>query len=369
MRLFTGWGARLSAAYNENKGGPWGPSGGGDGGGSGGGGSGGGGPRNPWGGPPRKRRPAVPGNLGSFEDLVKRGRERFGGGLPAGDGRPYWLYGLGVFVLLWLVFTCFHIVAPQEKGVVTLLGRYSRTVGPGVSMTLPLPLERLQKIDVSNIRRTDVGSTVPNQEKLILTGDQNIIDLAYSVRWTIRDPQLFLFSIKDPEITIGEVAESAMRAVVATVSLDEAIGAGRGDIEQRTSLLMQQMLNRYSAGVRIEGVAIKQSDPPAAVNNAFKEVSAAQQEAQSYVNQAHAYALQQTARAQGEAAAFDKVYGQYKLAPEVTRRRMYYETMERVLSKVDKTIVETPGVTPYLALPEVQRRQPQAQPDAQAVPK
>jgi membrane protease subunit HflK len=106
----------------------------------------------------------------------------------------------------------------------------------------------------------------------------------------------------------------------------------------------------------VQGIAIKQSDPPAAVNDAFKEVSAAQQQAQSYINDARAYALQLTAKAQGEAAAFDKVYTEYKLAPEVTRRRMYYETMEKVLSKVDKTVVEAPGVTPYLALPEVQKR-------------
>jgi membrane protease subunit HflK len=116
------------------------------------------------------------------------------------------------------------------------------------------------------------------------------------------------------------------------------------------------LLDNYRSGISVQGVAIKQSDPPAAVTEAFKDVSAAQQEAQSYINQARAYALQVTANAQGEAAAFDKVYEQYRLSPEVTRRRMYYETMERVLSKVDKTIVEAPGVTPYLALPEVSRR-------------
>ncbi|HEX8379949.1 MAG TPA: protease modulator HflK, partial [Allosphingosinicella sp.] len=238
----------------------------------------------------------------------------------------------------------------------TLFGKYSRTVGSGIAMTLPLPIERLEKVDVGQIRTRDIGSPDASQENLILTGDQNIIDVAYSVRWTIRDPQLYLFQINDPEATIAEVAESSMRAVLATVSLDDAIGAGRSDIESRVSLVMQQVLDRYGAGVRIEGIAIKQSDPPATVNNAFKEVSAAQQEAQSYINQARAYAQQQTARAQGDAAAFDKVYAEYKLAPEVTRRRMYYETMERVLSKVDKTVVEADGVTPYLPLPQIQRQ-------------
>ena len=352
MARFFGWGARLGASLNENRGGPWGPSGdGGSGDGSGGG------PRNPWGQPPRKRRtPGVGGNVSSIDDFLKRSREKFGGRFPHQEGRPYWLYGLGVFVLLWLLFTSFHLVGPQEKGVVTLFGKYSRTVNSGIAMTLPLPIERLQKVDVSQIRTRDIGSPDASQENLILTGDQNIIDVAYSVRWTIRDPQLYLFQINDPEATIGEVAESAMRAVLATVSLDDAIGAGRSDIESRVSLVMQQVLDRYGAGVRIEGIAIKQSDPPATVNNAFKEVSAAQQEAQSYINQARAYAQQQTARAQGDAAAFDKVFAQYKLAPEVTRRRMYYETMERVLSKVDKTVVEAEGVTPYLPLPQVQRQ-------------
>jgi membrane protease subunit HflK len=121
--------------------------------------------------------------------------------------------------------------------------------------------------------------------------------------------------------------------------------------------LMQQILDRYRSGIQIQGIAIKQADPPNEVNDAFKQVTAAQQDAKSYINQANAYALQITAKAQGDAASFDKVYEQYKLAPDVTRRRMYYETMEQVLSKVDKTIIEAPGVTPYLPLPQVQKSQ------------
>jgi membrane protease subunit HflK len=362
-----GWGARLAAVFNENRGGPWGSSGGSSGGGGGGSGGGdggeGGGPRNPWGQPPRRRRPGgTPGNVTSLDDFIKKSRERFGGRFPQQDGRPYWLYGLIVFGVLWLVFTSFHRIGPQERGVVTLFGKYSRTMGPGINFSLPAPVESVEKIDVEAIRTANIGSTDSNQENLILTGDQNIIDLAYSVRWNIKDPQLYLFQIQDPEATIQEVAESAMRAIVAGVSLDEAIGAGRSEIEQRVQLLMQQLLDGYGAGVRVQGVAIKQSDPPGAVNEAFKEVSAAQQQAQSYINDARAYALQLTAKAQGEAAAFDKVYAQYKLSPEVTRRRMYYETMERVLSRVDKTVIEAPGVTPYLALPEIQRRQREGAP-------
>jgi membrane protease subunit HflK len=355
MIKFFGWGARAGAVMNENRGGPWG--GGGSGGGDGGG------PRNPWGQPPRKRRPSgATGNVTSLDDFLRKSRDRFGGRFPTpSDGRPYWLYGLGIFLLLWLLFTSVHRIGPQERGVVTLFGKYSRTLGPGIGFTMPSPFESVEKVDVEEIRTIDIGSPDPTSENLILTGDQNIIDLAYSVRWNIRDPQLYLFQIRDPDQTIREVAESAMRAVVAGVSLDDAIGAGRAEIEQRVEQVMQQLLNDYRAGVVVQGVAIKQSDPPAAVNDAFKEVSAAQQQAQTYMNDARAYALQLTAKAQGEAAAFDKVYEEYRLAPEVTRRRMYYETMEKVLSKVDKTIVEAPGVTPYLPLPEVRRQQQEGQ--------
>ena len=137
------------------------------------------------------------------------------------------------------------------------------------------------------------------------------------------------------------------------------MGVARSEIEARVQREMQQTLDAYRSGVTIQGVAVRQADPPAAVNEAFKEVTSAQQQAKTDVNRATAYALQLRQVAQGEATAFDKVYEQYRLAPEVTRRRMYYETMERILRNVDKTIVETPGVTPYLPLNEIRRSTPQ----------
>ncbi|HEX9933308.1 MAG TPA: protease modulator HflK [Allosphingosinicella sp.] len=365
------WGRRFGALFNENRG-PWGgggSSGGSSGGGSGGGGDGGGsggeggggGPRNPWGQPPRPRKPGRGGggNVSSIDEFLKKSRDRFGGRFPQ-DGRPYWLYGLIAFLLLWVLFTSVHRIGPQERGVVTVFGRYSSTMGPGIGFSWPSPIGGVQKIDVENIRETKVP-TGGDTENLILTGDQNVIDLAYSVRWNISDPALFIFQMAETEDTIREVAESAMRSVVARMTLDEAIGAGRSDIEARVEQAMQQLLNDYRAGVAIQGIAVSQSAPPEAVNQAFLEVSAAQQQAQSYINDARAYALQLTARAQGESAAFEKVYAEYRAAPEVTRRRMYYETMERILSRVDSTIIEAPGVTPYLALPELQRRQQQGQ--------
>jgi membrane protease subunit HflK len=152
-----------------------------------------------------------------------------------------------------------------------------------------------------------------------------------------------------------------MRAVISGVSLNDAMGDRRAEIETQVAENMQRILDSYRSGIQVQGIAIKQADPPEAVNDAFKQVTAAQQDAQTYINNANAYSLQLRQKAQGEATAFDKVYEQYKLAPEVTRRRMYYETMEDVLSKVDKTIIEAPGVTPYLPLPQVQKQVQQQQ--------
>ncbi|MDR7155656.1 membrane protease subunit HflK [Sphingobium xenophagum] len=324
---------------------------------------GGGGPRNPW---TQPGRPAGQKGPSAIEEMLRRGRDSFGqgggngggfGGLPQSpNGKALWPIGIAILVILWLVLTSFHRVGPQERGVVTFLGSYSRTLTPGISLTLPAPFAAVTIVDVEEIRTIDVGSTTAENENLVLTGDQNIIDLAYSVRWNIRNPELYLFQLSNPDAAVREVAESAMRAVLASVSLDDALGAGRTAIEQQVEQRMQEILDGYRSGIRIQGIAIKQADPPAAVNDAFKAVSAAQQTAQTYLNEARAAAQQVTAKAQGEAASFDKVYEQYRLAPDVTRRRMYYETMEGVLANVDKTIVEGSNVTPYLPLPEIKRR-------------
>jgi membrane protease subunit HflK len=367
MSILPGLGAKARGLFSDIKG-PWGTKGGGSGGSGGGSGGGTGGEEpspGPWGGPPKRGRgPASPaGQISSLDDFLRKSRARFGGGGPGGfparPDRSMIIWAVIGIALLWLLFTSMHRIAPEERGVVTTFGRYSHTLGPGFGVTLPWPIQSVEKVDVQNIRNIDLGSTAT--ETVMLTGDQNIIDIAYSVRWNIRDPESYLYEVANPEEAIREVAESSMRAVVARVTLDDAIGDRRGEIEAQVQENMQEILNAYGAGVTIQGVAIKQADPPEAVIDAFKEVTAAQQEAQSYINQARAYALQLTAKAQGEATAFEKVYEQYRLAPEVTRRRMYYETMEQVLKGVDKTIVETPGVTPYLPLNQVNRGQQQQQ--------
>ena len=360
-----GWGTRIRGLFADNKG-PLGPSGS-DGGGdppSGDDNSGSG----PWGDPPRKGRRSGLGapNVTALDEFMRRSRERFGGSGGGGggglSGRPnrYIILWAAVGVLLlWLVFTSGHSISPGQRGVVTQLGRYSRTLGPGFSFTLPSPFERVTKLDVENIRNVDLGSS--SGDDLMLTGDQNLLNLAYSVRWNVRTPELYLFQLSQPEETIREVAESAMRAVVSQVSLNDAMGDRRAEIEAQVAINMQRILDSYRSGIQVQGIAIKQADPPDAVNDAFKQVTAAQQDAQTYINNANAYSLQLRQKAQGEATAFDKVYEQYRLSPDVTRRRMYYETMEQVLSKVDKTIIEAPGITPYLPLPEVKKPQGQQQ--------
>jgi membrane protease subunit HflK len=360
MTTIPGLGDKARGLFSDIKG-PWGPKSGGK---ESGGGDAGEPAGGPWTEPPKRRRgPAIPNRqVTSLDEFLRTSRARFGSGGGGFRGKPdrsLILWALAAVVLLWLLFTTMHRIAPEERGVVTTFGKYSHTLDPGIGLTLPWPIQDVQKVDVENIRNIDLGST--GTETVMLTGDQNIIDIAYSVRWNIRDPESYLFEVANPEETIRQVAESAMRAVVARVTLDDAIGDKRGDIEARVQEMMQQILNYYRAGVTIQGVAIKQADPPQAVMDAFKDVTAAQQQAQSYINDARAYALQLTAKAQGEATAFDKVYEQYRLAPDVTRRRMYYETMERVLQGVDKTIVEAPGVTPYLPLNQVNRGQQQQQ--------
>jgi modulator of FtsH protease HflK len=359
MTIISGWGGRVRGLFTDNKG-PW-----GHGGGDGGDPPGDDGPGGPWGEPPRRgRRPSLgAGNVSAIEELLRRSRARFGGnggGLPGRPNRSMIVWGVLGFILIWLVFTSTHSISPGQRGVVTQLGRYSRTLGPGIGLTLPSPIERVKKLDVEKIQSIDLGSS--SADDLMLTGDQNLIDLAYSVRWNIRTPELYLFQMAQPDETIHEVAESAMRAVVSQVTLNDAMGDRRAEIEAQAAQNMQRILDSYRSGIQVQGIAIKQADPPDAVNDAFKQVTAAQQQARSYINSANAYSLQLRQKAQGEATAFDKVYEQYRLAPEVTRRRMYYETMEQVLANVDKTIIEAPGVTPYLPLPEVKKRQQQEEP-------
>ena len=356
--------------------GPWGGGTGGSGGGSGDGG--GKPPKSPWGeGPPRRpNRPTQRPGGSDFDAFIRRSQAKLreslpgggGGGMPGGfqvNNRTVSL-GIGLVVLLWVALTSTYRIDPQERGVVLRFGRYVETTGPGLHFKLPSPIDTVIKPKVEEIHSVDIGVGDSATENLMLTGDQNIINLAYAVRWKIRDPELYQFELAEPEATIREVAESAMRAEIGRTTLNAAIGPQRAQIADQVRERMQELLDNYRAGIEVRGVDIKQADPPAAVDDAFKKVSAAQQYAVEALNKANGYASQLAASSQGATAQFDAVYAQYRLAPEVTRKRIYLETMESVLDKVDKTFVEAPGVQTYLPLPEVKKRSGGDEPAAAA---
>lgn len=374
-----GWFQRAPTLHADQPKGPWGSgqngSSGGGGGSSGGGSSGGdggasgarGGPRNPWSVPPKAAKQTA------LDDFLRRARGGGGSGggplLPhTANARALWGIGAALIVAAWILYTSIHPIGPQQRGVVTYFGAYEKTLEPGISFTLPAPIANVTRVDVQNIRTDDLPADGEgsNGERPMLTRDGNLIDLAWSVRWNISNPEDYVFQIKDPRETVRAVAESAMREEVANVTLDEALGPGRTGIEGLVQERMQRILDGYRSGIRIQGVAIKQADPPATVNDAFKDVTAAQSDAATARNNATSYAQQRIAQAQGEAAAFDVYYTQYKLAPEVTRRRMYYETMEAVLANTDKTVVEPSGVMPYLPLDRAHKL-PDAAADATSV--
>jgi membrane protease subunit HflK len=251
-----------------------------------------------------------------------------------------------------VLLTSFHFVQAREQAVVTWFGgKYAQTFNSGTNISWPYPIQQVTATDVSRTRSEEIP------KKIILTGDQNLVDLSYIVRWNIRDLTLFQFQLEQPEETVLEAAETAMRSAVAEKTLDAVIsGAGRADIEQNVLTRMQMILDNYGSGINVEGVEIDKSDPPEQVIEAFNDVLAAQQDAERELNQARRFSQQLLAKAEGESAEFNEIYAQYKLAPEVTRRRLYYETMEAVLANTDKTVIQADGVNSYLPLSELQRQ-------------
>lgn len=343
----------MSNTPSNGSGGPWGGEGGR------------GGPKNPWGPPPRPperdggrdEQPRPGSSTPDFDAFIRRSQKRLRQSLgpQSGGVRPEtnipWAYIAGGLAALWLVFTSFYRVGPQERAVVQRFGRYIETTGSGMHLKFPAPIDTVTRKAVESINSTNIGAGDDGAENLILTGDQNILNMAYTVRWKISDPVRFMFELAAPEPTVREVAESAMRAEVGRVTLNEAIGPQRAQIADAVRNRMQELLTAYNSGIEVVGVDIRQADPPAAVDEAFKQVTVAQQQAQKYQNDARAAAQGTLARAQGDTAVFDALYAQYKLAPAVTRRRLYYETMEEVLGKNTTTVIETKNAAPYLPLP------------------
>ncbi|MGB0694573.1 MAG: FtsH protease activity modulator HflK [Rhodospirillaceae bacterium] len=382
-------------AWNQNGGGggPWG-------GGSGGGG-GGGGPwgNSPWGGGNRGGGGRNNGPMGSppdLEDLLRKSQDRFKKVMPGGMGPKSIIILIIVALGVWMA-TGFYRVAADEKGVVKRFGAYVYTTDPGLHYHLPYPIETVQTPKVTRENRVEIGFRSNDgarsandrpgdrlEESLMLTGDENIIDIDFSVVWVIEDPANFLFNLRDPESAVILAAESAMREVIGQTTIQVALTEGREQIESRTREKLQELMRDYQAGISIRRVQLLKVDPPAQVVDAFNDVQRARADLERLRNEAEAYAnsvipeargraerLRQEAqayreeivnRAEGDASRFTAVYQAYKVAPDVTERRIYLETLEQVLGNVNKVIVDQngdsggTGVVPYLPLPEIQKR-------------
>jgi len=361
---------------------PWTNQGGG-GGGGGGGGPWGGGP-NPWGRPPQGGP--------NVEDIIRKSQERLRGLLPGGFGnRPvFLLIAVGIFVL-W-VLNGFFRVQPDEVGVVLRFGAYNRLANPGLNYHLPWPIETAETPKVTRVNRTDVGyrpnlqratgraQQVP-EEALMLTGDENIVDINFFVLWHIKDAKSYLFNVADQEQTVKAAAESAMREVIGRTDIAKALAPGRGPIESEAQKLMQEILDSYQSGIEVSELRLDKVDPPPQVIDAFRDVQSAkidftrlQNEADAYQNdvvpraqgqaaqivqEAEAYKAQIVRQAEGDAQRFVSVLDAYKKAPDITTRRLYLDTMQEVLKGANKIILERTatgtGVVPYLPLPEIKR--------------
>ncbi|HYF87325.1 FtsH protease activity modulator HflK [Azospirillum sp.] len=381
---------------------PWNNQGGGGGGGPWGPPPGNNGPGNPWG------RPQGGGNGGGgggpqppdLEDLLRRSQDRLRRAMPGGfgSGRGVALV-VGVLALIWLASGIYRVEA-DEQGVVLRFGEWTRTEQPGLRYRLPSPIETVLLPKVTRVNRIEVGyrssagggrndRDVPD-ESLMLTGDENIVDIDFTVFWVIKDAGNYLFKIRDPESTVKKAAESAMREVIGRTDLQPALTEARQQIETSTRQLLQTMLDEYQSGIEITQVQLQKADPPQPVIDAFNDVQRARadrerarNEAEAYrndiiprargeaerlVQEASAYREQVVSLAQGDADRFRKVYEAYALNKDVTARRMYLETMEEIFRGRNKIIVDgsAQNVVPYLPLNQLA---PNATPAPQQAPR
>jgi len=366
---------------------PWQNSGGGGGNGGGGGpwgggGGGGGNGQSPWGRPPQGPK---------FEDLFKRGQDKFRGVVPGGLGSGTGILLIGAAVLLLWLASGFYRVQPDEQGVILRFGAYNRTSQPGLNYHLPVPIETALTPKVTRVNRTEVGfrsgdglgrgggNRDVREEALMLTGDENIVDINFSVFWVIKDAGKFLFNIRAPEVTVKAGAESAMREVVGRTPIAAALAEGRGRIEGDTQKLLQEIMDLYGSGVEVTQVQLQKVDPPQPVIDAFRDVQRAKadqvrlsNDAETYRNgilpsargeavrltqEAEGYRQQVVTQAEGDAQRFLAVYEAYKAAEDVTQRRLYIETMEQILKGANKILIDKSasgsGVLPYLPLPQI----------------
>ncbi len=353
--------------------------------------------RNPWsngtGSGPRRSSGGggKPPDIDAFLDELKK---RFGGRMPGGfNGRSGFLFILAALILMWGL-SGFYRVQADEQGVVLRFGKFHAQTSPGLNYHLPWPIETIYTPKVTIVNRVDIGmravedrrgrnavtSDVP-EESLMLTGDENIVDVDFSVFWIISDAANYLFNIQNPEGTVKAVAESTMREIIGQNDIQPILTEQRQNNEEQVKALMQKTLDGYGAGIMITQVKMQKVDPPAAVIDAFRDVQAARadqersrNEANKYANrvvpeaqgdavriirEAEAYREQTIADADGEASRFAAIFEEYRNAEDVTRERMFLETLERILGRTDKVIIDKDsagGVVPYLPLDQLNKR-------------
>ncbi|MBK8173721.1 MAG: FtsH protease activity modulator HflK [Rhodospirillales bacterium] len=362
-------------AWNPKGGGPWGGNGGG-----------------PWGGGPASPPPNI-------EEMMRRTQERVRRMVPGGLGTGRGIALVVVAILaIWLA-TGFYRVQPGEQGVELLFGKFVKTTTPGLNYWFPAPIGEVLTPNVEQTNQITIGyrggTEGPRgtgardvlQESLMLTEDQNIIDIDYIVQWRIKNAADYLFNIRDPEITVKLAAESAIREVIGQTLLEDALTSKRQEVDERTKELLQGILDSYGAGIFIAEVKQQKVDPPAEVIDAFNDVQRARQDQERSVNEANAYRNDIVPRAKGEAERiiqdanaykekltreaageanrFLSVLSAYQAGPELTKRRLYLERMQNILSNTQNVIIDTNGkggqdVVPYLPLPEIQKHRREA---------
>ena len=316
----------------------------------------------------RQKLPGIFGGWGGGREPGDGGGKRF----PAGA----WLL-VALVVIIWLA-SGFYIVDASQRGVVLRFGKYLQTTEPGPNWHLPYPIESVEIVNLSQVRTLEVGyrTNVKNKvlkESLMLTDDENIVDLQFAVQYLIKDPKEFLFSNRNPDDSVMQVAETAMREIVGKSKMDFVLYEGRESIRAQAQKLMQQILDRYQSGVAISQVTMQQAQPPEQVQAAFDDAVKASQDRERQINEGQAYAndvvpkargsasrLMQEAEgykqriiatAEGEASRFRQIQTEYSRAPAVTRERMYIDTMQQVLTNTSKVIVDQKAGSNLLFLP------------------
>ncbi len=352
----------------------------------------------PWGSNPGGKRGGDNNGSGqrrppNIDDLIRKAQGSIGRIFPGGknSNKPIFI-GLIVLVVLWALSGLYRVL-PDEQGVVLRFGKFIKTTQPGLNYHIPFPIEKVLTPKVTKVNRIDVGFRSASdtgrssgvgdvsEESLMLTGDENIVDIDYSVFWVIKDAGKFLFNIQSPLETVKAASETAMREVIAKSRIQSILTEGRSKIENEVQEITQGILDEYGSGIQITQVQTQKADPPDQVIDAFRDVQAARadrerskNEAEAYANdviprargeaekilqQAEAYKKEVVAKAEGEASRFLAIYNEYKDAKQVTQERMYLETMEKVLADIDKVIIDKnsgSGVVPYLPLPEIKKK-------------